>query len=186
MVASSSTTLGSISRPSSISASLMPELRLERICSAICISCSLITSSRNSQIISNRDINAGGRSTSSNIGEISNPACNLWLNLPSRGLAAANTAHRVSIVALIPPFEMCIFCCSIASCIFDLSSLFILSNSSIAASPESARTRIPASKEKRPSLNASLTAAAVKPAPEIPPPEAYFPRGEICDIYVNN
>ena len=85
-------------------------------------------------------------------------------------------------VALIPPFEIWIFCCSIASCIFALSSLFILSNSSIAANPESARTKIPASREKRPSLKASLTAAAVNPAPEIPPPDAYFPRGDICDM----
>ena len=81
---------------------------------------------------------------------------------------------------------MCILCCSIASCIEPLSDDVILSNSSIAAKPLSESGNIPASSAKRPSLNASLTAAAVSPAADTPPPEAYFPLGDMCDIYFNN
>ncbi len=105
------------------------------------------------------------------------------------GLAAANTAQRVGIVALTPPLLILILCCSIASCIAPRSSAVILSNSSTAHRPKSARTNAPASNEKRPSLNASLTAAAVNPAALVPPPVVNLPRGEIrpmndkiCDL----
>jgi hypothetical protein len=57
-----------------------------------------------------------------------------------------------------------IVCCSMASCRALLSSLFILSISSIAAIPLSARTRAPASMVQRPSPSSSLTAVAVRPA----------------------
>ena len=73
-----------------------------------------------------------------------------------------------------------------AGCITCLSSLLILSNSSIAAKPLSDRGNTPASKENLPSANESLTAAAVNPAPETPPPDANFPLGDNSETYVNN
>ena len=107
----------------------------------------------------------------------------LFENLPSLGFAAARTAHLEGRVAVIPPFATKIFCCSIAGCMALRSSGEILSNSSIAANPLSERGRTPASKANLPSPKESLIAAAVKPAPEVPPPEANFPLGEIFDIY---
>ena len=82
-------------------------------------------------------------------------ASEIGSNLPFFGFAAANTAQRVRRLALIPALEIEILCCSIASCILDLSLSFILSNSSIAASPKSARTKAPASNVHRPSAVAS-------------------------------
>ena len=69
-------------------------------------------------------------------------------------------------LALMPALEMEILCCSMASCMLERSAVFILSNSSIAAKPKSAKTNAPASNVQRPSAVASLTAAAVKPAAE--------------------
>ena len=164
-------------------------VRLTRMmCSPIRRSLPLSTESWIIQTMSNREIKGGGRSI-----------C-LWryvdgspqstsLKRPSLGFAAARTAHLVGMVALIPPLLMLIRCCSIASCIAPRSSGVILSNSSTAHRPRSARTRAPASNEKRPSLNASLTAAAVNPAALVPPPVVNRPRGEIrpmkesiCDL----
>ena len=99
-------------------------------------------------------------------------------NLPDLGFAAAIIAHLDGKDAVIPPFEISILCCSIAGCMTFLSSSVILSNSSIAAKPLSDNGRTPASKENLPSAKLSLTAAAVNPAPETPPPEANFPLGE--------
>ena len=100
-------------------------------------------------------------------------------NRPALGLAAAKIAHLVERVALIPAFETEILCCSIASCMDDLSFSFILSNSSIAANPRSASARAPASKVQRPSAAESCTAAAVKPAADADIPEVNLPRGDI-------
>ena len=89
----------------------------------------------------------------------------------------------------MPALAMLMVCCSIASCIDDLSSSDILSISSIQAIPPEARTKVPASKVHRPSPNSSLTAAAVKPAAVVDFPAAMTPRGAIlaaersnCDL----
>ena len=108
------------------------------------------------------------------------------LNLPSSGFAAARMAHLEWSVAVIPPFATWTCCCSIAGCIILLSSVEILSNSSIAASPRSESGRTPASSANLPSPNASLTAAAVRPAPDTPPPVANRPLGESSEMNESN
>ena len=105
------------------------------------------------------------------------------VNLPSFGLAAARTAQRVLRVAFTPPFDTSKRCCSMAGCMVRLSSSLILSNSSIAAIPLSESGKIPASNANLPPPpNSSLTAAAVRPAPDTPPPVANIPRGESFDM----
>ena len=143
------------------------------------------TSSLIIHIISNLEANGGGSPVSLN-DLITLVFLPLLLNLPSAGLAAASIAHLECSVAVIPPLATCTFCCSIAGCIILLSSLEILSNSSIAASPRSERGSTPASRAKRPSPNASLTAAAVRPAPVVPPPVANLPLGESSEMKVSN
>ena len=128
------------------------------------LSCSAL--SVNNQIISNREINGGAK-----LIWAVNGVSDTGSNLPLFGLAAANTAQRVLRLAFIPALEIEIVCCSIASCILDLSASFILSNSSIDASPKSAKTKAPASKVQRPSAAESCTAAAVNPAAEADCPE---------------
>ena len=61
----------------------------------------------------------------------------------------------------------------------DRSLSLILSNSSIAASPISASTKVPASRVQRPSAIASFTAAAVKPAADADFPDVNLPLGDI-------
>ncbi len=81
---------------------------------------------------------------------------------------------------------MLIVCCSMASCIEDLSSSDILSISSIQAIPPDARTRVPASRLHLPSPNSSLTAAAVNPAADVDFPVAMTPRGAILAADLSN
>ena len=77
-------------------------------------------------------------------------------------------------------------CCSIASCIEDLSSSDILSISSMHAIPPEASTKVPASRVHLPSPNSSLTAAAVSPAAEVDFPVAITPRGAILAADLSN
>ena len=149
---------------------------------AIRSSSSTRTSSRNIQMMSKREASAGGRPVSLNECITLSFAPRL-VNRPRIGFAAANTAQRVFRVALTPPFETSRRCCSIAGCMVRRSSSLILSNSSIAAIPRSESGRIPASRAKRPPPpKSSRTAAAVRPAPETPPPVANMPRGESFDM----
>ena len=166
---------------SSILVSLTPFVLLSRIYLAILSSSSTLTSSLSIQMISNLEASGGGRPVSLY------ERITLWFgprfeNLPSFGLAAARIAQREGRVAVIPPLATLICCCSIAGCMTLRSSSLILSNSSIAANPLSDKGRTPASNANLPSPKASLTAAAVRPAPETPPPDASLPRGEILDM----
>ncbi len=84
-------------------------------------------------------------------------------------------------VATIPPLAIETVCCSIASCIATLSSGRILSISSMAATPLSAKTNAPASRVIPPAF--SRRTAAVNPAAVVPRPEVYKPRGAIFATY---
>ena len=147
------------------------------MCDAIFSSDCSFGVSVNNQMISNREISGGAKL----IWEVNGTSLTGW-NRPLVGLAAANTAHRVRRLALIPAFEMEMLCCSMASCMLERSAVFILSNSSIAARPKSASTKAPASRVHRPSAAASWTAAAVKPAADADWPEANRPRGDMVDM----
>ena len=89
-------------------------------------------------------------------------------NLPNLGFAAASTEHLVFNVAMIPALAILTVCCSKASWSAERSSERILSNSSTHTLPWSPSTNAPASRDHPPS--SSRTAAAVKPAPEVPLP----------------
>jgi len=80
---------------------------------------------------------------------------------PSLGFAAPSMEQRHCREAVMPALATLTRCDSIASCMAERSCSVILSSSSIAASPLSARTSAPASRVHRPSPNSSLTAAAV-------------------------
>ena len=136
-------------------------------------------------MISNLDASGGGRPVSLN-DLITLVLIPLLVNRPSFGFAAARIEHLEFSVAVIPPLATWTFCCSIAGCIIRLSSGEILSNSSMAANPLSDSGRTPASSANRPSPNASLTAAAVRPAPETPPPVANLPRGDSAEMKESN
>ena len=144
------------------------------MCFAIFASFSISGSSVNNQITSNRETSGGARLICAVKGTSETGS-----KRPLFGFAAARTAHRVRRLALMPALEMEIFCCSMASCMLERSPSFILSNSSIAANPKSARTSAPASSVQRPSAAASWTAAAVRPAAEADWPEVNRPRGEM-------
>ena len=177
MICSLSSSTGSIATNSSIRASGTPLVRLRRICLAIISSFSALTSSLIIQIMSNLEASGASKPVSLNERMTLVLAARLEKR-PSFGLAAAIIAHLEGKEAVIPPLEISILCCSIAGCMTFLSSSDILSNSSIAANPLSDNGNTPASKENLPSAKVSLTAAAVNPAPETPPPDANLPRGE--------
>jgi len=84
-----------------------------------------------------------------------------------RGLVAAIIVARELILQTIPPLAILNVCCSMASCILDLSSGFISENSSMQHTPQSARTKAPASR-----INSlpSLKHATVSPAEVVPIP----------------
>ena len=169
----------------SIRVSLLPLVRLSSMCLAILSSSWILTSSLIIQMISNLEASAGANPVSS-YALITLVFLCLFVNLPSFGLAAARIAHLEFRVAVIPPLATWTFCCSIAGCIILVSSVEILSNSSIAASPRSESGSTPASRANLPSPNASLTAAAVSPAPEVPPPVANLPLGERFEMNVSS
>jgi hypothetical protein len=80
---------------------------------------------------------------------------------------AANIVHLEFILQHKPALAILIVCCSIASCTLPLSSGLIKENSSMQQTPQSARTRAPASKIHS---FPSLKAATVRPAEEVPIP----------------
>ncbi len=137
------------------------------------VSSSVFGTSVITQMTSNREISGGARLICAVKG-----TSEIGWKRPAFGFAAANTAHRVCRLALMPALAMEMRCCSIASCMLDRSLSFILSNSSMAASPRSASTKAPASRVHRPSALASCTAAAVSPAAEADMPDVKRPRGE--------
>ena len=142
--------VGSGALPSLTNNSLVPCNRFPMMCCAIFASFSVSGSSVNNQMMSNRETKGGARLICA-----VNGTSETGSKRPFLGFAAASTAQRVRRLALIPAFDIEIVCCSIASCILERSPSFILSNSSIAASPRSARTNAPASKVQRPSAAAS-------------------------------
>lgn len=83
------------------------------------------------------------------------------------GLVAAIIVALVLILQTIPPFAILIVCYSIASWILARSSFLINENSSIQHTPQSARTRAPASKIYS---APSLKQATVNPAEVVPIP----------------
>ena len=96
------------------------------------------------------------------------------MNLPLDGLDAAKTAHLDCSVVVIPAFATLIVCWLRASCMLSLSSFFILSSSSMQASPPSASGNAPASIVHSPLFRPELLldADAVNPAPEAAFPDA--------------
>ena len=148
--ASAADLLGSGAVPSFTNNSLTPSNRLSMMCFAILASFSISGSSVSNQMMSNRETSGGAR-----LIWAVNGTSETGSNRPLFGFAAAKTAHRVRKLALIPAFEIDIFCCSIASCMLERSPSFILSNSSMAARPRSASTSAPASNVHRPSAAAS-------------------------------
>ncbi len=140
--------------------------------SRMCFATSRVSdkSSLTKKIKSNRERIVGGKLTCSEIALYSSKR-------PNFGFAAARMEQRARKVARMPALAMLTVCCSIASCIAPLSFGSILSNSSMQAMPPSASTRAPASRVQPPSPNSSLIAAAVSPAPLVPLPLAYTPRG---------
>ena len=78
-------------------------------------------------------------------------------NLPYFGFAAPRRAQRDLSVAVMPALATLMDCCSMASWSAERSPFSILSISSTAATPISARTSAPASSVQRPSPNSSLT-----------------------------
>jgi hypothetical protein len=85
------------------------------------------------------------------------------------GLVAAIIVVLVFILHTIPAFAIEIVYCSMASWILALSSGFISENSSIVQTPQSAKTKAPASKMySEPSLNAeTVSPADVDPIPVV-------------------
>ncbi|KAK2366914.1 Minichromosome maintenance (MCM2/3/5) family protein [Trifolium repens] len=67
------------------------------------------------------------------------------LTVPYMGFAAATTLQRALSDAWIPALAIVTVCCSITSCIATRSWSFILSNSSMQTTPQSAGTIAPAS-----------------------------------------
>ena len=98
-------------------------------------------------------------------------------------LVSTANAQRVLRLAFIPALEIEIVCCSIASCMHDLSASFILSSSSIDANSLNRQNQTPF-KVKRPSATESCTAAAVNPAAEAGV-RSKLCNGEILDIPSN-
>ena len=92
------------------------------------------------------------------------------------GLVAAMIVVLVLIVQTIPAFATLIVYYSIASWILPLSSFFIYENSSMQHSPQSDKTKAPASK-----INSlpSLKAETVKPALVVPIPVVITERFDI-------
>jgi len=88
---------------------------------------------------------------------------------PPMGFAAAQTEHRACSEVTMPALETDIDCCSIASWIEVLSWSFILSNSSMAHKPLSARTSAPPSRVHS-FVTASLWTPAVRPTADAPLP----------------
>ncbi len=84
------------------------------MCDAKSLSLSLSGVSTNLKIMSNLDSRGGGKSICSAIVFIGS-------YLPNLGFAAANIEHLEFNVAIIPAFAMVTVCCSIASCIADVS-----------------------------------------------------------------
>ncbi len=150
-----------------------------RMCSVISLSFFLSGLSVSTNIISKRDISAGGNSIWFVIVSVSS-------NLPYFGFAAANIEHLHCSVAVIPAFATDIFCDSIASWSDERSWVVILSSSSIHARPLSARTSAPASSVHRPSPKSSFTAAAVRPAALADFPDAYIPLGARLLMYLSS
>ena len=91
------------------------------------------------------------------------------------GLLAAIIVVLVLILQTMPALATEIVCCSIASCILALSSAFIIENSSIVHTPQSARTRAPASRMK---FYPSLKQETVRPADVEPMPVVLTARVE--------
>ena len=96
-------------------------------------------------------------------------------------MAAASRLVRAFSVATMPPLATLTVCCSMASCMATRSSGLILSISSMQATPLSARTRAPASRDMPPPRSRST--AAVNPAAVVPRPDVYSPRGAMRDTY---
>lgn len=83
------------------------------------------------------------------------------------GFVAATIVARVLILQTIPPLAILRVCCSIASWMLERSSTLIRENSSMQQTPQSARTRAPASR-----MNSfpSLKQETVSPADVVPIP----------------
>mmetsp|Transcript_18826 Transcript_18826/g.64108 ORF Transcript_18826/g.64108 Transcript_18826/m.64108 type:complete len:342 (-) Transcript_18826:199-1224(-) len=101
----------------------------------------------------------------------------LGLYLPPTGLAAASTEDLALSVVVMPALAMEIVCCSITSWMEVRSVSSILSNSSMQQMPMSAITSAPPSSTISP-VSVSRVTAAVRPAPELPRPVVYTPRGD--------
>mmetsp|Transcript_28488 Transcript_28488/g.79666 ORF Transcript_28488/g.79666 Transcript_28488/m.79666 type:complete len:223 (-) Transcript_28488:383-1051(-) len=97
-------------------------------------------------------------------------------SLPALGFVAASTLVRVFRVHTSPALATDNDCCSIASWIVVRSCGRIESNSSMAQTPPSARTRAPASNIHSP-VAASRTAVTVSPALVLPVPVVRTERG---------
>ena len=135
------------------------------ICIAFLLSSSLWTLSVNSHIKSNLDMSGGGTSKLSDIGMFKS-------YLPDFGFAAEMIVVFDGRLIWIPAFAIDTVCCSIASCSPDLSSGFILSNSSMNAWPPEHNGSTPAIATIL--LSDSLTIPIVRPAAVAPLPEVYI------------
>lgn len=129
------------------------------------------------KIKSNRLMSVGGIFICVNIGSYGS-------NLDSFGFAAASTVVSQRRLAWMFALLIVTLCCSRASCIALISSLFILSSSSMQQTPRFARTSAPASR-LHPCMNSSLTTVAVRPAPVAPLPDTYLDFGAICCVLLS-
>lgn len=102
---------------------------------------------------------------------------------PKTGFVAAIIVVLVLILHTFPALATLIVCCSIASWMLALSPCFNKENSSIVQTPQSAKTRAPASKiYSLPSLNAET----VRPADVVPMPVVITDRLESWVAHYKN